>query len=87
MAELTLPGPDNDDLSEEDVCQMLHISPKQLQRLIHQGLFPPGIKYTPRSQPRWRALDIATFRYNQMRGCRPGNIERILDDEEEEKKS
>jgi hypothetical protein len=85
MADVSLPGPDSDPLTKKEAADYLRLSGvRGIDRLVKEGLLPPGILLGSRGPLIWRAADLAAYLWLQGRGCKPGTTTEKIDDGDEE---
>jgi predicted DNA-binding transcriptional regulator AlpA len=60
-------GPEQDWFTKSETVAAIGVTDKTLDGLIKRGLFPRGVRATPRSRPRWSGADIAAYLYLRSR--------------------
>ena len=64
----TIPGPDNDVLTKDEVCRYLRIDQSHLDTLVRRGEFPRPVPYGAGGKlPVWYWEDCWAWRHLRMR--------------------
>lgn len=61
MARREVAAPTKDWLSEREVCELIEVSERTLDRLIEEGQFPRAVKFPGQANARWRWVDVTWF--------------------------